>query len=90
MDGASERLSSRLEGAGFDEAMQAALAAEPVLAADETPSISWIRMPGWPRRTRAAARAGHPHPARWADLAAGAGIPAAAAITGSCGSSPGS
>lgn len=36
-DGASERLASRLEGAGFDEAMQAALAAEPVLAADETP-----------------------------------------------------
>ena len=37
VDGASERLSSRLEGAGFDEAMQAALAAEPVLGADETP-----------------------------------------------------
>ena len=37
VDGASERLSSRLEGAGFDEAMQAALGAEPVLAADETP-----------------------------------------------------
>jgi len=52
VDGASERLSSRLDDAGFDEAMRAALAAEPVLAADETPSISWIRMPGWPRRTR--------------------------------------
>jgi Transposase IS66 family len=37
VDGASERLSSRLDGAGFDDAMQAALAAEPVLAADETP-----------------------------------------------------
>ena len=37
VDGASERLSSRLESAGFDEAMQAALGAEPVLAADETP-----------------------------------------------------
>jgi transposase IS66 family protein len=37
VDGASERLSSRLDGAGFDEAMQAALGAEPVLAADETP-----------------------------------------------------
>jgi hypothetical protein len=37
VDGASERLASRLDGAGFDEAMQAALAAEPVLAADETP-----------------------------------------------------
>ena len=37
VDGASERLSSRLEGAGFDEAMRAALGAEPVLGADETP-----------------------------------------------------
>jgi hypothetical protein len=37
VDGASERLSSRLEDAGFDDAMQAALAREPVLAADETP-----------------------------------------------------
>ncbi|MGH3125875.1 MAG: IS66 family transposase, partial [Streptosporangiaceae bacterium] len=36
-DLASERLSGRLEGAGFDQAMQAALASEPVLAADETP-----------------------------------------------------
>jgi transposase len=37
VDGASERLSSRLEDAGFDAAMQAALEQEPVLAADETP-----------------------------------------------------
>jgi hypothetical protein len=37
VDGASERLSSRLGGAGFDKAMQAALGAEPVLAGDETP-----------------------------------------------------
>ena len=37
VDGASERLSSRLDDAGFDEAMQAALGAEPVLGADETP-----------------------------------------------------
>ena len=37
VDGASERLSSRLDDAGFDEAMQAALEKEPVLAADETP-----------------------------------------------------
>ena len=36
-DLASERLSARLEDAGFDQAMQAALAEEPVLAADETP-----------------------------------------------------
>jgi transposase len=37
VDLASERLASRLDGAGFDAAMQAALAKEPVLAADETP-----------------------------------------------------
>lgn len=37
VDGASERLSSRLEGAGFDGAMLAALGAERVLAADQTP-----------------------------------------------------
>ena len=46
VDGASERLSSRLEDAGFDEAMQAALAKEPVLAADETP----VNLPGPARR----------------------------------------
>jgi hypothetical protein len=37
VDLASERLASRLEDAGFDAAMQAALAKEPVLAADEAP-----------------------------------------------------
>ena len=37
VDGASERLNARLEDAGFDQAMQAALEKEPVLAADETP-----------------------------------------------------
>ena len=37
VDLASERLSARLEEAGFDEAMQAVLEKEPVLAADETP-----------------------------------------------------
>ena len=37
VDLASERLSGRLEDAGFDDAMQAALAAEPALGADETP-----------------------------------------------------
>jgi hypothetical protein len=37
VDKASARLSDRLEDAGFDEAMQAALAAEPALGADETP-----------------------------------------------------
>jgi transposase len=37
VDKASARLSARLEKAGFDAAMEAALAAEPALAADETP-----------------------------------------------------
>ena len=37
VDLASERLSARLEDAGFDDAMQAALAGELALAADETP-----------------------------------------------------
>jgi transposase len=37
VDRANARLSERLEDAGFDEAMQAALAAEPALGADETP-----------------------------------------------------
>jgi hypothetical protein len=37
VDKASARLSRQLEQAGFDAAMCAALAAEPVLAADETP-----------------------------------------------------
>jgi transposase len=37
VDLASERLSARLDDAGFDAAMESALAAEPVLAADETP-----------------------------------------------------
>jgi transposase len=37
VDKASTRLDARLQGAGFDGAMQAALAAEPALGADETP-----------------------------------------------------
>jgi transposase len=37
VDKANARLSDRLDDAGFDEAMQAALAAEPALGADETP-----------------------------------------------------
>ena len=36
-DRASARLDARLQAAGFDDAMQAALADEPVLGADETP-----------------------------------------------------
>jgi transposase len=37
VDKASSRLDGRLQDAGFDEAMQQALAAEPALGADETP-----------------------------------------------------
>jgi len=37
VDKASARLAGRLAGAGFEEAMRAALAQEPVLAADESP-----------------------------------------------------
>jgi len=37
IDRASQRLALRLGDAGFAEAMQAALAAEPALGADETP-----------------------------------------------------
>jgi transposase len=37
IDKASGRLDERLQDAGFDEAMEAALAAEPALGADETP-----------------------------------------------------
>jgi transposase len=37
VDKANARLSGRLEAAGFDDAMQAALAGEPALAADESP-----------------------------------------------------
>ena len=37
VDRANARLSERLEDAGFDEAMQAVLAAEPALGVDETP-----------------------------------------------------
>ena len=37
VDRASARLDARLQAAGFDDAMQAALADEPVLGADETP-----------------------------------------------------
>jgi hypothetical protein len=37
VDKAASRLDGRLREAGFDDAMQAALAAEPALGADETP-----------------------------------------------------
>ena len=48
VDKASARLSRRLGQAGFDAAMCAALAAEPVLAADETPVN--VLAPGAPAR----------------------------------------
>jgi transposase len=53
---AGERLSARLGDAGFGDAMQAALAEEPVLAADETP-VSLID----PHAGLAQADAGAPH-----------------------------
>jgi hypothetical protein len=56
VDGAGERLSSRLEDAGFDAAMQAALEQEPVLAADETP-VNLLD----PRAGLAKDEAGAPH-----------------------------
>jgi transposase len=56
VDLASERLSARLEDAGFDDAMQAALGNEPVLAADETP-VNLVD----PRAGLAEADAGAPH-----------------------------
>ena len=48
VDKAGARLSRQLEQAGFDAAMCAALAAEPVLAADETPVN--VLAPGVPAR----------------------------------------
>ena len=56
VDLASERLSARLQDAGFDDAMQAALGKEPVLAADETP-VNLLD----PRAGLAEADAGAPH-----------------------------
>lgn len=43
VDRASARLDEKLQAAGFDDAMQAALAGEPVLGADETPVNVLIR-----------------------------------------------
>jgi hypothetical protein len=56
VDLASERLSARLQDAGFDAAMQAALTKEPVLAADEIP-VNLLD----PRAGLAEADAGAPH-----------------------------
>jgi transposase len=59
VDKASSRLSSGLENAGLDEAMTAALASRPVLAADETP-VS-VAAPGAPEGGEGAEPAGSPH-----------------------------
>jgi transposase len=56
VDLASERLSARLEHAGFDDAMEAALGKEPALAADETP-VNLVD----PQAGLAEADAGAPH-----------------------------
>ena len=87
MDKAAARVSARLGKAGFEEAMLAALAAEDVLAADETPvNVLGKAPPPAPaagrggeadpeekdgRRRRGAARADRPHPGRAADVPAG-------------------
>lgn len=72
VDLAGERLDSRLQDAGFDEAMQAALREEPVLAVDETP-VNLLD----PRAGLAEEDADAPHPAPRPDLAACARVLAA-------------
>ena len=56
----------------FDDAMQAALEEEPVLAADETPVNLLDPHAGLAKRNGRAVRAGGPHSASWANLAAAA------------------
>ena len=56
VDKAVARVSARLRAAGFDEAMAAALAAEDVLAADETPVNVLDKAPSPPRRATRARR----------------------------------
>jgi transposase len=79
VDKASARLSDRLEDAGFDEAMQAALAAEPALGADETP-VNVLAPDADPDTGEPETGSQHVlvirPPRREADLAAGAGIAA--------------
>src|SRR5262245_28180388 len=78
IDRASQRLALRLGDAGFDEAMQAALAAEPALGADETP-VNVLTPDADPGTGQP--EAGSPHilvirsPGE-ADLATGAGLAA--------------
>ena len=88
VDKAAARVSAQLERAGFNAAMIAALTAEDVLAADETPVNVLDRdtmPPAAPegergegrqgRGGRRAARADRPHPRRAADLPAGHRLP---------------
>ena len=91
VDKAVARMSARLRAGGFDEAMAAALAAEDVLAADETPVNVLDKTPPPPRRRTTRARrtrrrrtekaaAGAPHvlitdPGRAADAPARPGLP---------------
>ncbi len=90
VDKAAARVSAQLGKAGFDEAMLAALAAEDVLAADETP-VNVLDKAAAPAggegrggpggeagegRGRGAARADHPDPGRAADAPAGHGLAA--------------
>ena len=56
VDKAAARVNAQLKAAGFDEAMIAALAAEDVLAADETPVNVLDKTPVRPRRRTTRAR----------------------------------
>ena len=92
VDKAAARVAAQLGKAGFDEAMLAALAAEDVLAADETPVNVLDKSAPQPaareeeeeqdpeKKEKAAAgraaRADRPDPGRAADLAAGPGLAA--------------
>ncbi len=80
-DRASARLDEKLQAAGFDNAMQAALADEPVLGADETP-VNVLTRDTDPETGQEAEgaphvliiRPDHPSPRREADLVAGARV----------------
>ena len=77
VDRASARLDEKLQAAGFDDAMQTALASEPVLGADETP-VSVLTPDTDPDTGErdGTARADHPSAGRRTDLAAGTRVPA--------------
>ncbi len=59
---AHERLAERLDAAGFDAAMKAALRAEQALRADETPASHPHHRPRRHRGAGQPARDHHPHP----------------------------